>query len=51
LLARRWSRWLDVVTAGQHDFGALELDAPKATVDGVLVEIVFVRVVVVESWP
>src|SRR2546429_8471323 len=25
---------LDVVTAGAHDFGALELDAPKATVDG-----------------
>jgi len=38
---------LDVVTAGAHDFGALELDAPKATVDGVVVEIVFVRVVVV----
>jgi len=38
---------LDVVTAGTHDFGALELDAPKATVDGVVVEIVFVRVVVV----
>jgi hypothetical protein len=38
---------LDVVTAGAHDCGALELDAPKATVDGVVVEIVFVRVVVV----
>src|SRR5437870_2073788 len=38
---------LDVVTAGAYDFGALELDAPKATVDGVGVEIVVVRVVVV----
>ncbi len=38
---------LDVVTAGAHDFGALELDAPEATADGVAVRVVVVRVVVV----
>src|SRR5213593_4638639 len=37
---------LDVVTAGAYDFGALELDAPKATVDGVVAGVVVVRVVV-----
>src|SRR5882724_4823206 len=38
---------LDVVTAGAHDFGALELDAPEAASGGVVVEVVVVRVVVV----
>src|SRR5438046_7486701 len=38
---------LDVVTAGAHDFGALELDAPETTAGGVVAEIVVVRVVVV----
>jgi len=38
---------LDVVTAGTHDFSALELDAPETTAGGVVAEIVVVRVVVV----
>jgi len=38
---------LDVVTAGAHDCGALELDAPEAASGGVVVEVVVVRVVVV----
>src|SRR5438132_2196852 len=38
---------LDVVTAGAHDFGALELDAPEAMTDGVAAGVVIVRVVVV----
>src|SRR5213080_1095271 len=43
---------LDVVTAGAHDFGALELDAPEATgggvaAGGVVVRVVAVRVVAV----
>ena len=37
---------LDVVTAGAHDFGALELDAPEAMTDGVVAGVVVVRVVV-----
>ena len=38
---------LDVVTAGAHDFGALELDAPEVTADGAAVGVVIVRVEVV----
>jgi len=38
---------LDVVTAGAHDFGALELDAPKATAGGVAAGVVIVRIVIV----
>src|SRR5207245_9703995 len=38
---------LDVVTAGAHDFGALELDAPEAAADGVVARVVVVRIVVV----
>ena len=37
---------LDVVTAGAHDCGALELDAPEAASGGVVVGVVVVRVVV-----
>ena len=37
---------LDVVTAGAHDFGALELDAPEAAGGGVVAGVVVVRVVV-----
>src|SRR5207253_6447292 len=36
---------LDVVTAGTHDFGALELDAPKAAGGGAA-GVVIVRVVI-----
>src|SRR4029077_7018444 len=37
---------LDVVTAGAHDFGALELDAPEAAAGGMAAGVVVVRVVV-----
>ena len=37
---------LDVVTAGAHDCGALELDAPEAAGGGVVAGVVVVRVVV-----
>ena len=38
---------VDVVTAGAHDFSALELDAPEAAFGGVVAGGVVVRVVVV----
>src|SRR2546427_6859320 len=38
---------LNVVTAGAHDFSALELDAPEAAASGAVAGVVFVRVVVV----
>jgi len=43
-LARRWSRWAGRRIPRHARLGAPWLDAAKATVDGVVVEIVFVRV-------
>src|SRR5438445_11888397 len=37
---------LDVVTAGAHDFGALELDAPEAAGGGAVAGVIVVRDVV-----